>query len=121
MEGLTAKVFRTYNACHTFQIELKKRMENATTLTEKMVAYNEANRQVAILCNHQRSVSKAHIKTTEIALGTSKTNYIDPRISFAWSKKYNVPIHKVFNKSLQEKFQWASDVDADWVSKNFFF
>jgi len=48
MEGLTAKVFRTYNASHTFQIELKKEMANATTVTEKMVAYNEANRKVVI-------------------------------------------------------------------------
>jgi len=51
-----------------------------------------------------------------IALGTSKMNYIDPCISVAWSKKYEVPIDKVFNKSLQEKFQWALDVDANWVS-----
>lgn len=52
----------------------------------------------------------------EIALTTSKTNYIDPRISFAWCKKYDVPVEKVFNKTLLEKFRWASNVDANWVS-----
>ncbi|CAH1762600.1 5982_t:CDS:2 [Entrophospora sp. SA101] len=51
-------------------------------------------------------------KTT--ALGTSKINYLDPRISVAWCKKYDVPIAKIFNKSLREKFRWALDVDADW-------
>jgi len=48
MKGLTAKVFRTYNASRTFQIELKKGMENAATVTEKIAAYNEANRKVVI-------------------------------------------------------------------------
>ena len=28
-------------------------------MAEKVVAYNEANRKVAILCNHQKTVSKA--------------------------------------------------------------
>jgi DNA topoisomerase I len=40
-----------------------------------------------------------------IALGTSKINYLDPCISVAWCKKYEVPIAKIFNKSLHEKFQ----------------
>ncbi|CAH1761577.1 5208_t:CDS:2 [Entrophospora sp. SA101] len=46
---------------------------------------------------------------------TSKIHYIDPRISFAWSKKYEVPITKIFNKNLRKKFGWALDVNADWV------
>ncbi|CAH1766526.1 15801_t:CDS:2, partial [Entrophospora sp. SA101] len=49
-----------------------------------------------------------------MALGISKIHYLDPRISVAWCKKYNVPIAKIFNKSLSEKFQWALDIDADW-------
>ena len=52
-------------------------------------------------------------KTT--ALGTSKTNYIDPRITAAWCKNYDVPVEKMFPKTLREKFRWAMDVDADWV------
>jgi len=63
MEGLTAKVFRTYNASKTLQDELAKQelLKGWISLTaaEKVVEYNNANRQVAILCNHQRSVSKA--------------------------------------------------------------
>jgi len=59
MKGLTAKVFRTYNASYTFQEELKKTVKNST-INEKLLAYNRANRQVAILCNHQRAVSKNH-------------------------------------------------------------
>lgn len=236
MPGLTAKVFRTFNASYTFQNELKNTPKEGL-VAEKILAYNRANRQVAILCNHQRSVSKAHdsqmeklsekiltmkyhrrvakkkmlkldpkLKKTRpelteeesdldeetfkrkekedrqeqlhrlekkyekmcekakekgqpkpekptlkdstrepnmerlekeltrlndrihqakamridkdenktTALGTSKINYIDPRITSAWCAKYEVPIEKMFTKTLREKFKWAMDAGADW-------
>ena len=51
----------------------------------------------------------------EIALGTSKLNYLDPRISIAWCKKNDVPIEKVYNKTQRQKFQWAIDMtDEDF-------
>jgi DNA topoisomerase-1 len=49
-----------------------------------------------------------------ISLGTSKQNYLDPRITVAFSKKHNIPIDKLFNKALQTKFQWAMESDADY-------
>lgn len=68
MKGLSAKVFRTYNASATFQGLLdqtdewlasrpvpQERELNAANLR---IAYNEANRQVAILCNHQKTVNQ---------------------------------------------------------------
>ncbi|KAI6174966.1 DNA topoisomerase I [Aphelenchoides bicaudatus] len=173
MPGLTAKVFRTFNASNTLQEQLIEETEDDMTVPEKMLAYNRANRKVAILCNHQRAVPKTHEKSMEnletkisekqkeakevkrelkdcrnskereklekkrdrikdqlkrleiqrtdkdenkqIALGTSKLNYLDPRISVAWCKKYNVPIEKVFNKTQREKFRWAIDMaDEDY-------
>lgn len=172
MEGLTAKVFRTYNASITLQNQLNLLTKDEMTLPEKLLAYNRANRAVAILCNHQRSVPKSHEKSMEnlkekirqkreaiddceaeyddlrrqrgsvrerinadkkakqlerlkeqlkklelqetdrdenktIALGTSKLNYLDPRISVAWCKKNGVPIEKIFNKTQRTKFLWA--------------
>jgi DNA topoisomerase-1 len=251
MEGLTAKVFRTYNASKTLQDELQK-TEQAShwkrlTAAEKVVEYNNANRQVAILCNHQKSVSKAQetqlenigekigtlkkqknvlkkilkvinagdesmmkkipskkdekeekediekavakskkmkdkAKTNEekiaatafdeetkqrkrdltkmkfdqahlwektpskeqvgkkikswgdkiakmemdlkhkddnkeVSLGTSKINYMDPRITVAWCKRNEVPIEKVFSKTLRDKFNWAAAVPPNWEFK----
>ncbi|KAJ2474230.1 DNA topoisomerase 1, partial [Coemansia sp. RSA 2131] len=58
-------------------------------------------------------VDKDENKTT--ALSTSKVNYIDPRISIAWCKKHNVPMEKIFNKTLREKFTWALGVDSTWT------
>lgn len=51
----------------------------------------------------------------EVALGTSKINYIDPRLTVVFSKKFDVPIEKFFSKTLREKFEWAiKSVDEDW-------
>ncbi|GAA5876326.1 hypothetical protein JCM16303_007100 [Sporobolomyces ruberrimus] len=258
MEGLTAKVFRTYNASWTFVQQLKNTPKDAS-IADKILAYNRANRLVAVLCNHQRSVSKGHsaamekmgdkirgmkyqrmklrktllsvaekpkmykkefeeesdleqdwiddheenlvtlerekirkkfdkeqkkrgedgekpmkekelterlaaadelaksikadrkakyttakgsedklvqqlrklderilIQKTnatdkdegkEISLGTSKINYIDPRISVKWCKEHDVPLNKIFSKTLLEKFTWAVnsvEADFDW-------
>ncbi|KAJ3295349.1 DNA topoisomerase 1 [Rhizoclosmatium sp. JEL0117] len=242
MPGLSAKVFRTFNASYTFQKELLDTPADGTA-AEKVLAYNRANRQVAILCNHQRAVSKGHgaqmekiqdrfrgmkyerglikkamlevdpklkkkrpelaedesdvdeefierhlaaqeekekqarVKALEkenekrkaegqpplksldtkkknvtpleslsieklekklddmtkrienlklqmidkdenktTALGTSKINYIDPRISVAWALKHDVDLDKIFNRSLREKFKWAIMSVKDGVS-----
>lgn len=238
MPGLTAKVFRTYNASSTFQQELEKTPTEGD-VAEKILAYNRANRQVAILCNHQKSVSKTHgqsmdnmrrkvqhikyqrflvkkdfkeimnskelkteipealeaesdlddetivslqeeldakeaerkakkvkdkseagedvsalleeakspskrsrtlskeslmkklsnlttrINATKLqlidkdenkttSLGTSKTNYIDPRITVAWCGSHGVPVEKLFTQTLRKKFQWSMNVPKEW-------
>ena len=46
----------------------------------------------------------------DIALGTSKLNYLDPRISIAWCKKHKVPIEKIYSKTQRDKFRWAIDM-----------
>ncbi|OKL59479.1 DNA topoisomerase 1 [Talaromyces atroroseus] len=261
MPGLTAKVFRTYNASYTFATLLKD-MKAEGSVGEKVKQYNDANRKVAILCNHKRTVTAGHANqmeklgdrikglryqkwrvkmmmldiepslkkkkgaayfeldedldkewikehqaflveeqkqkivkkfekdneklaaegekemkpkelderllvlkdmqakfqrenktgkveaegkgqtveklennvakleqrienmslqaedkenNKEVALGTSKINYIDPRLTVVFTKKFNVPIEKFFSKTLREKFDWAiKSVDEDW-------
>ncbi|PWA99650.1 DNA topoisomerase I alpha [Artemisia annua] len=185
MPGLTAKVFRTYNASYTLDDMLSKETKGGN-LAENIVVYQHANKEVAIICNHQRSVSKSHsaqmtrlnekidelkgvIKELEtdlarskkgkpplnnsdgkpkrnlnpealekkiaqtnakiekierdretkedlktVALGTSRINYLDPRITVAWCKRHEVPIEKIFNKSLLAKFAWSLDVDPSF-------
>ncbi|XP_046354465.1 DNA topoisomerase I, mitochondrial-like isoform X1 [Haliotis rufescens] len=183
MEGLTAKVFRTYNASRTLQEQLDILTNPDDPIPAKILSYNRANRAVAILCNHQRSapktfaqsmdnlmkkidekklqvkdakksvkdaksdykahntekarqtvekkkksvqrleeqLTKLEVQATdkeenkEIALGTSKLNYLDPRISVAWCKKWNVPVEKIYNKTQRDKFRWALDMaEADF-------
>uniref|UniRef100_A0A6I8P6D8 DNA topoisomerase I n=2 Tax=Ornithorhynchus anatinus TaxID=9258 RepID=A0A6I8P6D8_ORNAN len=183
MDGLTAKVFRTYNASITLQEQLKALTDAEDNVAAKILSYNRANRAVAILCNHQRATPKTFEKSMQnlqakidakkeqldeavtelkrakadhkakkdiksksnlekkkkllqkieeqlmklsvqatdkeenkqIALGTSKLNYLDPRISVAWCKKFGVPIEKIYNKTQREKFAWAIDMaDEDF-------
>jgi len=167
MDGLTAKVFRTYNASNLFQNELdnisKKFSEEKKDAKDDrddkydvlLDGYNKANAKVALLCNHQKNISKNFSEQTtklkdqikelkekkknakdpkkyeekikklkikldlkqelkNLSLGTSKINYIDPRITVSFMKKYEIPIDKIFNKSLQEKFKWAFEVDKDF-------
>ena len=71
----------------------------------------------------EASVSKNELKakktteTADIALGTSLANYADPRIIYSWCKDVDLPIEKVYNKNLQEKFDWAKDTPADYWRK----
>jgi len=64
MPDLSAKVFRTYNASYTLERELAKfdpsQLQDASSQEELLKFYNEANRKVAILCNHQKAVAKGH-------------------------------------------------------------
>ena len=68
MKGLTAKVWRTYNASYLFQKELdrvnidkigsKNPFNNENEkINYLMMMFNLANSAVAILCNHQKTVS----------------------------------------------------------------
>ncbi|KAK3012813.1 hypothetical protein RJ639_010405 [Escallonia herrerae] len=59
MPGLTAKVFRTYNASITLDEMLSKETEEGY-VAEKIAVYQHANKEVAIICNHQHTVSKSH-------------------------------------------------------------
>ncbi|KAK1752383.1 hypothetical protein QBC47DRAFT_305312 [Echria macrotheca] len=61
MPGLTAKVFRTYNASFTMSTLLQKlKVDQNLSVAEKIKLYNDCNREVAILCNHKRTVGAAH-------------------------------------------------------------
>ncbi len=70
---------------------------------------NQKKQKSYLVCQFQE-------ENKEIALGTSKLNYLDPRITVAWCKKWDVPIEKIYNKTQRQKFAWAMDmVDEDFV------
>jgi DNA topoisomerase-1 len=60
MPGLSAKVFRTYNASFTMSTLLQELPDNGLSIQEKVKLYNDCNRKVAILCNHKRTVGASH-------------------------------------------------------------
>ena len=54
------------------------------------------------------------VELKNLSLTTSKTNYIDPRITIAFFKNHDLPLEKIFTKALIDKFFWAVDVPKDW-------
>lgn len=77
MPGLSAKVFRTYNASYTMSTLLKE-LKNSKdmSVSEKIKLYNDCNRKVAILCNHKRTVGAGHEAQME-----KMTDRVSPSIS----------------------------------------
>lgn len=91
----------------TSQSPSKKPLKSLTSLVKRFKLVSQ--RLVgAELQRTERDENKA------TALGTSKTNYIDPRITAAWCKRVNVSVEKFLNKSLREKFKWAMSVEPSW-------
>ncbi|MCK9439530.1 DNA topoisomerase I, partial [Patescibacteria group bacterium] len=54
-------------------------------------------------------------KTKNISLGTARAAYSDPRIGMSFCKTFDIPLEKVYNKSMQAKFSWALN-----CKKNYF-
>ena len=112
MDGLTAKVFRTYNASHTFEEELKKTPVDGT-VAEKILAYNRANRQVAILCNHQRAVPKAH----ETQLVKLKEKILGMKYERMKIKAQMIELDPDLENSRPELLEVESDLDEEFIER----
>lgn len=56
-----------------------------------------------------KTKKKLKLETKNVSLGTSKINYIDPRVTIKFIKRHNIPIEKIFTKTLINKFKWAID------------
>ncbi|EMD94017.1 hypothetical protein COCC4DRAFT_58578 [Bipolaris maydis ATCC 48331] len=111
MPGLTAKVFRTYNASYTMA-RLLKEMKPTGTIQEKVKAYNDANREVAILCNHKRTVAANHANSIEKM--TEKINGLRYQV---WrTKMMMIDVDpKIKKKKGAEFFERPEDLDMEWV------
>lgn len=49
-----------------------------------------------------------------VSLGTSKDNYIDPRIIISFIKRFDIPMEKLLSKSWIRRFEWAMVVDSNY-------
>lgn len=100
----------------SFNSQLDKISIQIKELKKKAKAQTDKAKKLKIKNKIKTLISKREVKTElkGVSLETSKTNYIDPRITIAFMKKHNMPIDKLFSKTLQEKFWWAFDVDQDF-------
>jgi DNA topoisomerase I len=57
--------------------------------------------------------------TMSVAITTSLTNYIDPRMVVSWANEHEVPLNKIYSGALMRKFKWAIDItEDDWEYNN---
>lgn len=114
MTGLTAKVFRTYNASYTMSVLLRD-MESHGTIPEKVKDYNAANRKVAILCNHKRTVAAGHEGQMEKMGDKIKgLKYQKWRV-----KHMMIDVDpKIKKKKGAEYFELEDDLDQEWISEH---
>ncbi|TKA65188.1 hypothetical protein B0A49_07905 [Cryomyces minteri] len=114
MTGLTAKVFRTYNASWTMSYLLRE-MKSTGSIPEKVKDYNDANRKVAILCNHKRTVAAGH--AGQIEKMQDKINGLRYR---QWRiKQMMLDIDpKLKKKRGADYFQLPTDLDEDWIKEH---
>lgn len=116
MTGLTAKVFRTYNASYTMSKLLQELpLHKNLTVAEKIKLYNDCNREVAILCNHKRTVGAAH-ETQMEKLGDRIKGLRFQR----WrTKLMMIDVDpKLKKKKGADYFALDEDIDDAWVSEH---
>jgi len=158
LKGLTAKVFRTFNASYLLSKRLKesKVQEYINNKKNKNIEKSQILLnylmycfvEIATICNHRKKESKSinnvinqlkslkkqkskvsqksnkkeklvqkinilktkkelKLETKSLNLGTSKSNYIDPRLVLSYLKKYDISFESVYTKKLLDKFNWA--------------
>jgi DNA topoisomerase-1 len=109
MKGLSAKVFRTYNASILLQQQLASTPKDAT-VADKMLHYNRANRLVAELCNHQRAAAKNHGAAMEKLADKVKA------IKYQRMKlRYTLWAVDADNKKKHKQYKdMESDLEDDW-------
>ena len=118
MQGLTAKVFRTYNASFTMSNLLQK-MKSTGTIPEKIKDYNEANKTVAILCNHKRTVAAGHgAQMEKLGDRIKGLKYQKWRI-----KQMMLDLDGKVKKQMEKKhgpgfFELDDDIDQAWIQEH---
>jgi DNA topoisomerase-1 len=112
MPGLSAKVFRTFNASYTMSTLLKELKNTNASIQEKVKLYNDCNRKVAILCNHKRTVGAGHEAQME-----KMTDRIKGLQYQQWRLKQMImdvdPKQK--KKKGADWFELHEDLDEAWV------
>jgi DNA topoisomerase-1 len=115
MPGLTAKVFRTYNASWTMSQLLQKLKVEDRTIVEKIKLYNDCNREVAILCNHKRTVGAGH---------EAQMEKLGDRIKGLKYQKWRTKMMmldldpKLKKKKGAEFFELDPDLDQTWIEQH---
>jgi DNA topoisomerase I len=101
------QIEKIHNQMHDLKNKLRKERSKDKKNTKKIKSIKDK-------IKNQKEKKKHKEETKNVALGTSKENYIDPRITVAFMKKYKIPVEKLFPTKLQKKFKWAFEADEEF-------
>jgi len=107
---------KTQTKIKELKSKLRKVKHEKEKKLEKGSNTNSINKRIANLQQKIKAVKNKKLLQTEsktLSTGTSKINYIDPRITIAFLKTNGLMdgIDKFFNKTHQKQFVWAMNVD----------
>lgn len=103
-----------------------KRMTDNSSKIKKIKDKIKVLKKQLRACKTQTQIKnkKARIVTEKLKLseaennvniGTSKANYIDPRVIVSWAKKNDVPIEAIYKTvNDRKKFIWAMETPSTW-------
>lgn len=101
-----------------FKLLQDKKSNLSTSKNDKNKArkFNDRILKLKNLIINTRAKRNLKFEMKNNTLETSKSNYIDPRIIFSFSKKHNLNslIDKFYSESQKKKFSWASVVSPDF-------
>lgn len=93
--------------------ELAK-LENSGTVAEKVLKYNAANRTVAILCNHQKTVTKGH----ESSMEKTENKLKGMKYQRVRMKKMMLALEPKLKKRDPAFFAPDPEVDDEWIKEH---
>ena len=116
------------NISHGYKKSVDKVNENLAKLKKKLISVRRSSKKgstksksksnqidkIKALITKNKSRLEFVKEMKNIFLGTSKANYIDPRITVSFMKRFNIDVDKIFSKTLQEKFKWAFTAEHDY-------
>ncbi len=94
--------------------QIKKVKSKLRKAREGGKSKEEKAKEIEYKLKKLKSKKELKVELKNISLGTSKSNYIDPRITVAFLKIHDLPVEKVFSTSLRDKFKWAFEVDKEY-------
>lgn len=106
------------------KISAAKKALEGEKLEKTLESYKEKKDKIeARVTKAQQRIENLQMKksfkedTKEFSIGTARNAYSSPKIAFSWARDHDVPINKIYSKSLVEKFDWAANTPADYWRK----
>jgi DNA topoisomerase I len=86
--------------------KLTKELKAASTDSKKRIKRNRIESEKLKLAEAENNVN----------IGTSKANYIDPRVIVSWAKRHDMPIEAIYKTANDRtKFIWSMETPSSWT------